>query len=83
MTPEHDNRMMSAPMGRDSDLDNYSDPFADIGPSMPSRGSVYALARRVREEAQIAMELAIDGPKCDVPRAVQHLNRARSILGES
>jgi hypothetical protein len=49
---------------------------------MPARVSVYSLARQVREETQIAMELAMDGPKCDVPRAMDHLDRARALLGE-
>lgn len=83
MTPGYDNRMLSAPLGRASDVDNYSDPYADIGPTVPGQRSVYAMARRVREEAQMAMELALDGPRCDVPRAMQYLDRARSILGEA
>jgi hypothetical protein len=55
--------------------------WADIAPVTPSRISVYSLARRVREEVQLAMELAIDGPHCDVPRAQAHLDRARALLG--
>lgn len=55
--------------------------YSDISPTTPSRGSVYGLARRVREAAQAAMEHAIDGPHCDVPLAMQHLERARAILG--
>lgn len=55
--------------------------YSDIAPTAPSRTSVYALARRVREAAQAAMEHAIDGPHCDVPLAMQHLERARAILG--
>jgi len=43
---------------------------------------VYTLARRVREEMQIAMELAMDGPRCDVPRAMDHLDKARALLGD-
>lgn len=56
--------------------------WQDIAPTIPSRVSVYTLARRVREEAQIAMELAMDGPKCDVSRAMVHLDRARALLGD-
>lgn len=55
--------------------------YSDIAPCTPSRGSVYSLARRAREELQMAMELAIDGPHCDVPRAQIHIERARAILG--
>jgi hypothetical protein len=54
----------------------------DDQPQMPARVSVYSLARQVREETQIAMELAMDGPKCDVSRAMRHLDRARALLGE-
>lgn len=54
----------------------------DDQPTMPPRVSVYTLARRVREEMQIAMEYALDGPKCDVPRAMDHLDRARALLGD-
>ena len=54
----------------------------DDQPTMPGRVSVYTLARRVREEVQMAMELAMDGPRCDVPRAMDHLDRARAYLGE-
>jgi len=55
--------------------------WGDIAPVVQSRGSVYSLARRVREEVQLAMELAIDGPNCDVPRAQRHLDAARALLG--
>lgn len=55
--------------------------YSDIAPATPSRGSVYSLARRAREELQMAMELAIDGPHCDVPRAQDHIDRARALLG--
>jgi hypothetical protein len=82
MTPDYDNRMLSAPMGRANDLDKHCDPYGDIGPTVPAQRSVYSKARKVREEVQIAMELSMDGPRCDVPRAVQHLDRARAILGE-
>lgn len=56
--------------------------YSDISPTTPSRGSVYGLARRVREAAQAAMEHAIDGPHCDVPLAIRHLDRARAMLGK-
>jgi hypothetical protein len=56
--------------------------WRDDQPTMPARVSVYSLARRVREETQIAMELSIDGPKCDVSRALDHLDRARALLGQ-
>lgn len=56
--------------------------WQDDQPTMPARVSVYATARRVREEVQLAMEYALDGPKCDVPLAMDHLDRARALLGE-
>jgi hypothetical protein len=76
MTPDYDDRMLSPPFARTGDS------YADIGPTIPAQRSVYSMARKVREEVQIAMELAMDGPKCDVPRAMQYLDRARAILGE-
>lgn len=76
MRTEYTDRMLSVPMGPNDD------PYGDIGPTVCGRRSVYIMARRVREEAQMAMELALDGPRCDVPRAMQYLDRARSILGE-
>lgn len=76
MRMEYTDRMMPVPMGRNDD------PYGDIGPTVRGQRSVYVMARRVREEAQMAMELAMDGPRCDVPRAMQYLDRARSILGE-
>lgn len=75
MNGQYDNRMMHSP------LDRQSDPFTDIGPALPARTSVYTKARKAREELQMAMDLAMDGPRCDVPRAMQHMDRARSILG--
>lgn len=56
--------------------------WSDNGPQTPARTSIYMQARKVRERAQLAMDLAIDGPRCDVPRAMQHLDAARAILGE-
>lgn len=75
MNERYDNRMMASPMERSAD------PFSDVGPVLPARTSVYAKARKAREELQMAMDLAMDGPRCDVPKAMQHVDRARSILG--
>ena len=76
MNNQYDNRMMHSPMGREGD------PFTDIGPALPARTSVYTKARKAREELQMAMDLAMDGPRCDVGRALNHMDRARAILGD-
>lgn len=62
---------------------SWYDPFADLGGRMPPRGSVYRSALRARDEAQMALELAIDGPDCDVPRAIKCLDRCAEIAGRA
>lgn len=53
----------------------------DIGASVPPRWRVYRDARELAKLAQMAAELATEGPRCDVARAALVLDRMRAILG--
>lgn len=53
----------------------------EIGPTALPRWRVYNHARELQALAQQAVELSIEGPKCDVPRALGIFDRMRSILG--
>lgn len=55
---------------------------SEIGPTAPARWRVYSAAREVSALAQSAIELAMQGPRCDVPRALAQLDRARAIVAE-
>ncbi|MDR7102974.1 hypothetical protein [Croceicoccus sp. BE223] len=58
------------------------DAQAEIGPvGLKTRGAVYALARDIAVHAQIAAELAVAGPGCDVARARAKLDQIRAMLG--
>jgi len=59
------------------------DAWNDLGPSVPPRCAVYALALQVEEAARLARELTMAGPRVDVPRALKALDRARALLGSS
>lgn len=75
MTPDYDNRMLQAPMGRDSD------PFADIGPTAPSRQQLLRQMRDIKERAQMAMDHLHHG-RADVPRALvirDHIKAALNV----
>ena len=54
---------------------------AEIGPSATPRWRVYRDARELLVQAQLAVELATDGPRANVPRALAALDRMRAILG--
>lgn len=56
--------------------------FAELDPSTPSRFDVYAKAYRLRALAELACELTIAGPRCDVQRALAKLDAMRAELGE-
>lgn len=59
-----------------------SEAQAEIGPvGLQTRGAVYALARDIAAQAQIAAELAVAGPGCDVARARAKLEQIRAMLG--
>lgn len=63
MTPDYDNRMLQAPIGRENDA------FADIGPCVPSRQQLLRQMRDIKERAQQAMDHLNHG-SADVPRAM-------------
>jgi hypothetical protein len=53
---------------------------SDLGPTAPARWRVYNAARHVQMLAQSAIEMATEGPKCDVRRALAQLDRARAAI---
>lgn len=53
----------------------------EIGPALPSRMQIYAMASELEQLAKRAREFASAGPKADLPLAVHQLDRARSLLG--
>jgi hypothetical protein len=55
---------------------------SEIGPTAPARWRVYSAAREVSALAQSAIELAMQGPRCDVPRALAQLDRARAMIAQ-
>lgn len=58
-----------------------SEAFQDIGPTAPPRWRVYEIAREIEAMAKIAAELSAKGPRCDVARAQNQLERIRAVLG--
>lgn len=63
--------------------ESWYDPYAELGGRMPSRRAVYRSALRARNQAQMALELAMDGADCDVPRAIKCLDRCAEIAGRA
>jgi hypothetical protein len=57
-----------------------ADAQAELGPALPPRMAVYAMAAEVSALSRIAMELSLAGPGCDLPRAVKLLARIRTAL---
>lgn len=55
--------------------------FAELGPTLPARFDVYVKAYRLRALAELACELSIAGPGCDVQRALAKLDAMRAELG--
>lgn len=53
---------------------------SDLGPTAQPRWRVYKAAREAGALVQSAIELAMDGPRCDVPRALAQLDRARAVI---
>ena len=54
---------------------------SDLGPTVLPRWRVYKQARELAALAALAVELSIDGPRADVPRALATLDRMRAVLG--
>lgn len=63
--------------------ESWYDAYADLGGRMPPRLAVYRSALRARDAAQMALELAMDGADCDVPRAIKCLDRCAEIAGRA
>ncbi|MCW1985352.1 UNVERIFIED_ORG: hypothetical protein M2348_001084 [Sphingomonas sp. R1F5B] len=53
---------------------------SDLGPTAPARWRVYNAARQIAALSQSAIELATEGPQCDVPRALAQLDRVRAMI---
>lgn len=73
MTPDYDNRMLQAPMGRENDA------FADIGPSVPSRQQLLRQMREIKDHAQHAMDV-LNHENTDVPRALVIRDHIKAVL---
>lgn len=54
-----------------------------IGPDLPPRQQVYALANELEQLARRAREFASPGPRVSLPLAVKQLDRARALLAKS
>lgn len=52
----------------------------DLGPTIPPRWQVYDRARSIGQLAQLAQECAIEGPRMDIPRALDAFDRMRALL---
>lgn len=55
----------------------------DLGPSLPSRGSVHARARELLVLAQRAVEFSTPGPRCDLVLAQRQFDTIRGLVGEA
>lgn len=55
--------------------------YTELGPALPSRLAVYAMAAEVHALARIALELVTPGREIDVARAVRQIERIRAVVG--
>lgn len=53
----------------------------ELGPVLPPRGEIYAIAAELLALARLAVEFSCAGAHSDLPRAVKKLNEARALLG--
>lgn len=53
----------------------------DLGPTLPSRGSVRFVALEVQRLAAVIVEITVEGPNCDVLRAAMLLDKIRAVVG--
>lgn len=53
----------------------------DIGPTLPSRGSLRFAAQKAAQLSAIILEITVDGPRCDVPRAARLMEKLRAVVG--
>lgn len=59
------------------------DAFADLGPSLPPRAEVHALAAEIQVLARRASDFSCTGHKVDLPMALKQFDRIRALLGPS
>jgi hypothetical protein len=57
------------------------DAFAELGPSLPPRAEVYAMAVELQIIARRMIDFSCPGPKVDLPLALKQADRARALLG--
>lgn len=53
----------------------------DIGPSVPSRGAIRFAAQEAARLSAVILEITVEGPRCDVPRAAELLEKLRAVVG--
>lgn len=53
----------------------------DLGPTLPSRGSLRMAAQEAARIAGVIIEITVEGPRCDVPRASMLMNKLRAVVG--
>lgn len=53
----------------------------DLGPTVPSRGAIRFVAQEAARLSAVILEITIEGPRCDVPRAAQLLEKLRAVVG--
>ena len=53
----------------------------DLGPALPPRSTVHAMAVECQLLARIAIDCSLAGHRCDLPRAMAKLDQMRAVLG--
>lgn len=53
----------------------------DLGPALPSRGALRLAAQEAARLAGVILEITVEGPRCDVPRANMLMDRLRAVVG--
>lgn len=53
----------------------------DLGPTLPSRGSLRFAALEAQRLAGVIVEITVEGRRCDVPRAAKLMEKLRAVVG--
>lgn len=53
----------------------------ETGPSLPSRGALRFAAQEAARIAAVILEITVEGPRCDVPRAAALMGKLRAVVG--
>jgi hypothetical protein len=53
----------------------------ELGPTVPSRGSIRFAAQKAARISAVILEITVEGPRCDVPRAARLMDELRAIVG--